>query len=363
MRKNQKPAIMEYFIVNRQLSVIKIAMACVFFLTVSGFAQVGSNVVDWGVHPLGFSRVGSSGWQFLKLPCDARSAAMGGITTAVAFGNAGSALNNPASTVDVKDMDIEFTTMNWVADIKYNTLSFVKNIPGIGAIGINCIYVNYGDMIRTTVEEGFGPSGNSLGVIPITEGKGTFSAHDMAIGLSYSQQITVSLQVGGTLRYVEEQIDDAKMGSWALNIGTMYWTGLGSLRISMLGRNFGSDGQFQSFSGRQALAPANVRLPMEFVIGAAYDVYQTDLHRVTVAGEYLKPNDGPDKYNVGVEYFAFSNIYMRGGYKFNYDEGTYTLGVGAEYGVSENYGIKFDYAYTNVGRFDAVHVLSCGFVF
>ena len=355
--------LMEIFFVNRQSRIKNIVIAMLLTFTAAGYAQIGSNNVDWGVHPLGFSRVGSAGWQFLKLPTDARSAAMGGVKSATGFGNAGSAFTNPASAVDVKDMDVQFSSMTWVADIKYSTISVIKTIPDVGTVGINCMYVNYGDMIRTTVEEGFGPSGNSLGVIPITEGKGTFGAHDLAIGLLYSQQITEALQVGGTLRYLEEQIDDATMRSWALNLGTIYWTGLGSLRISMLGRNFGSDGEFKEFAGRQAVSPALVRLPMEFVIGAAYDVLDDPQHRVTVAAEYLKPNDGPDKYNIGLEYFAFSNIYFRGGYRFNYDEGNYSFGFGIQYGVSENYGVKFDYAYTDVGRFQAVHVLTCGFTF
>ncbi len=353
---------MENYRVNQQWNA-KLIIALVMLFASLGYGQVGSNTVDWGVHPMDFSRVGSAGWQFLKLPTDARSAAMGNVKSAVGFGTAGAAFANPASAVDVKDMEVEFSSMTWVADIKYSTLSVVKSIPDVGTFGLNCIYVNYGDMIRTTVEEGFGPSGNSLGIIPVTEGKGTFGAHDLALGMLFSKQITDFLQVGGTVRYLEEQIDDAKMTSWSLNIGTMYWTGLGSLRLSMLGRNFGGDGEFKSFAGRQAVAAAKVRLPMEFVLGLAYDVLDMQQHRVTVAGEYLKPNDGPDKYNFGIEYFAFSNLYLRGGYKFNYDEGTYSLGVGLQYGVAENYGIKFDYAFTDVGRFQTVHVLSCGFMF
>jgi hypothetical protein len=63
--------------------------------------QVGTNPVDWGVEPLDISRVGSAGWQFLKLPTDARSAAMGGIKSSMSYGNANSAFNNPASASDV----------------------------------------------------------------------------------------------------------------------------------------------------------------------------------------------------------------------------------------------------------------------
>lgn len=357
---------MEYSRVNWK-SRFSSAIICVAIALPAGSnAQGTGNTVDWGVQPLEFSRVGSAGWQFLKLPTDARSAAMGGVKSAVSFGNANSSFTNPASAVDVRDMDVQFTSMTWVADIKYSSLSFVKNLEGLGTIGVNCQYVNYGEMIRTKVMEGFGPAGNSLGIIPITEGLGTFTAHDLAAGVVYARQITDVLQVGGAIRYIEEQIDDAKMTNWSFDIGTLYWTGIGSLRISMLGRNFGPDGEFQSYEDRKALAPAKVRLPMEFVLGTGYDILTPsgeNPHRLTVAAEYVKPNDGPDKYRVGAEYFGFSNIYLRGGYRFNYDEGSYAFGVGMEYAVAGDVVVKFDYAYSDVGRFQAVHVLSFGFAF
>ncbi len=329
-------------------------------------SQVGSNQVGWGVDPMEISRVGAAGWQFLKLPTDARSSALGGVKSSLGYGNANSAFNNPASVSDIPGADIQLSTMNWVADIQYNSLSLVKNLDAWGTVGVNCIYLNYGDMIRTKVAQGFDAAGNDLGIVPITDGLGTFTAHDLAIGVLYSRRITDFLQVGGNLRYTEQQIDDAKMGSWALDIGTMYWTGIGSLRISMLGKNFGPDGEFLSYEGRIAQAPAKIKMPMMFILGAAYDILQpsnTDQQRLTVAVEYVKPNDGPEKVNAGLEYFFFSNIYLRGGYRFNYDEESYTFGFGAEYSIDDDLKLKMDYAYANVGRFNYVNMLTFGFGF
>ncbi|MCX6143098.1 MAG: hypothetical protein NTZ35_07750, partial [Ignavibacteriales bacterium] len=103
--------------------------------------QVGTNPVDWGVEPLDISRVGSAGWQFLKLPTDARSAAMGGVQSSLGFGNANSAFNNPASAADVQGMEVQFSSMKWVADIRYNSLSFVDNLGSYGTVGVHAIYL------------------------------------------------------------------------------------------------------------------------------------------------------------------------------------------------------------------------------
>ena len=349
-----------------QLNKKVLILILVLLFSIRSQGQVANNEVGWGVEPLKISRVAAAGWQFLKLPTDARSSALGGIKSSIGYGNANSAFNNPASVSDVISSDLQLSSMKWVADIQLNSLSLVKNLDSWGTIGVNCIYLNYGDMIRTKVAQGFDANGNDLGIVPITDGLGTFTAHDLAVGFLYSRRITEFLQIGGNLKYTEQQIDDAKMRSWALDIGTMYWTGIGSLRISMLGKNFGPDGEFLSYDGRIAQAPAKIKMPMIFILGAAYDVLQStndNQQRLTIAVEYVKPNDGPDKVNAGIEYFVFSNIYLRGGYRFNYDEETYTFGFGAEYSVEDDIKIKMDYAYANVGRFNYVNMLTFGFGF
>jgi len=321
--------------------------------------QINYNNAGYGIEPMEYSRVGTAGWQFLKLPSGARSTAMGGTRAAVGYGDALAAFTNPASTADVKGIDVQFSSMNWVADIQYNGLSVVNNMGDWGCLGANLVYVDYGDMVRTEIGEFNGQPG----VVAITEGLGTFTAYDYAVGVLYSRQVTSQLQLGGTVRYLQQKIDDAVMSTWSVDIGTLYRTGLGSLRISMLGRNFGPDGEFPSFEERIAQAPAQVRLPMIFVLGAAYDLMEmSDVNpqRLTVALDYVKPNDGPDKANLGVEYFLFHHFYLRGGYRFNYDEETFTLGLGLEYSVDDDVQLKFDYAYADLGRFNSTNMLSVG---
>ncbi len=247
------------------------ALCLLLFLGQHGAAQIDYNTAGYGVDPMDYSRVGTSGWQFLKLPTNARSTAMGGIRAAAGYGDASAAFTNPASAADVKGTDVQFSSMKWVADIQYSGLSAVTNLGEWGCVGLNLAYLNYGDMVRTEIGEFNGQPG----IVAVTEGLGTFSAHDLAIGLLYSRQITSQLQLGGTIRYIQEKLDDATMRSWSVDIGTLYWTGLGSLRISMLGRNFGPDSEFPSFEDRIAQAPAKVRMPMLFVLGAAYDLMES----------------------------------------------------------------------------------------
>ncbi len=328
----------------------------------STMAQINYNDTDWGIHPMDYSRVGGSGWQFLKLPTNARTAAMGGVNSAIGYGDANSAFTNPASAADVNNISASFNNMEWVADIGYNGVSVIKNMNRLGVFGLNISYVNYGDMIRTENMASVDQFGNDVGIQPTYTGLGTFSAHDMAIGFLYSRRISNKLQLGGNLKYLEEKLDDATTSNWTLDIGTMYFTGFNSLRISMLGRSFGPDAEFSKYDERIQRTPIKVKMPMMFVLGAAYDLIEKadgSPHRLIIAGEYVKPNDGPDKGNFGSEYTFMSMFTLRAGYRYNYDEEGLTFGGGFSYSLAE-ISVSINYAFIDAGLFDSVNMLSIG---
>ena len=136
--------------------------------------------------------------------------------------------------------------------------------------------------------------------------------------------------------------------------------------FSLLGKNFGPDARYTTYVGRIAQTPVNIRMPMMFIFGAAYDIVgltDEDNQRLTVVAEYVKPNDGSEKVNTGLEYFFYHNFYLRGGYRFNYDEDSFTFGFGFEYSMADNVKIKLDYAYLDLGRFNHVNFLTAGIGF
>ena len=57
------------------------------------------------IDPPDFNRTGQTGFQFLHLPTNARSAAMGGIMNGMRNSTVSSIFNNPANLVDVKNID------------------------------------------------------------------------------------------------------------------------------------------------------------------------------------------------------------------------------------------------------------------
>jgi len=319
--------------------------------------------VGAGVAPAEFERVGSAGFQFLKLPTNAQMAAMGGVMSSLSRGDAAAAFTNPASTADVQSISAHFSQMSWIADIDYMNASVVKNMGAWGNFGLSFVYVDYGDMIRNEYNPIFDESGAYTFQVEQQFDMGTFSASDVALGLSYGRNITDRLQFGASFKYIQEKIDDAETSALGIDIGTVYYTGLKSFRIAMVGRNFGPDTEFLEWSERIRVESAKVKLPMTFILGGAIDILEGGEDNPflwTVAGEFVHTNDASEKINVGSELGIMDLIKLRAGYRFNYDEEGLTLGAGLRLHTGSTF-FTINYAYVDFGRLDTVNMFSVSF--
>jgi hypothetical protein len=82
--------------------------------------------------------------------------------------------------------------------------------------------------------------------------------------------------------------------------------------------------------------------------------------KLTLAFDWLHPRDYEERVHFGAEWGFMDMLFLRAGYKFNYDVESFSggLGVNKEFG---NYGIRVDYAYSDFGDFfGAVHRMSLG---
>ena len=327
------------------------------------YAQRQEADIDYGVHGLDYSRVGRSGFQFLKLPTTSRFAALAGAGTALGFGDAGAALANPACMTDVQNLDAFFSSMSWIADIQYSSASLVKSFSRVGSFGLSFINVDYGTMERTEHQIIYDDDGESTGKTMPAYNLGTFTGGDIAVGLSYARDVTDRLKFGITARYVYETLDDAGTGVWSIDVGTIYYTGFKSLRIAMLGQHFGPDAEFLGYDEQIQIPAQSVRLPQQLHIGAAFDILEErndSPHRLTLSTEFINPNDGPEKVNVGAEYEMYKFVTLRGGYRFNYDEESFTAGAAIKI-VTDGIRINLNYAYVDFGRLNSVNMFSVGF--
>jgi hypothetical protein len=296
---------------------------------------------------LGGQRAGISAAQFLKIGIGGRASSMGDAFVAVA--NDASALYwNPAGLSQTLADQVIFSHNEWLVDIKQDFIGGLYHLSGNDVFGVALTSLHTKDMPVTTETQPFGTGEY-------------FSYGDVAIALSYSRKMTDQFSFGGTVRYVEETLDKLKMRGVMIDLGTYYWTGLGSSRFAVTVSNFGNDlapdGQVVLFGGRNKSEWQSFSPPTIFRIGFAFEPYQTEDHMITTSVQLNHPNDNSENVSTGLEY-KWKNIFsLRGGYKFNAEGQNYSFGTGIRMPLRVA-DVTFDYAFSNFTTLGSAHRFS-----
>ena len=296
---------------------------------------------------LGGQRVGISTAEFLKIGVGGRASSLGDAFVAIA--NDASALYwNPAGLVQFKDNQVMFSHNMWVVDINHDFLGAVYHLDESNAFGLAFTSLSMQDMPVTTEYQPFGTGEY-------------FSFGDIALAFTYSRKMTEQFSFGGTVRYVEETLDKLKMRGVMIDLGTYYWTGLGTTRFAVAVSNFGNqmapDGDVVLIGKRSASQWQAFSPPTVFRIGFAFEPYQNEFNKITASIQLNHPNDNSENLATGVEYSWRNIFYLRGGYKFNVDEQNYSFGAGVNVPVSIA-NVTVDYAYSNFVRLGTAHRFS-----
>ncbi len=270
-------------------------------------------------------KTGTSGAQFLKIGVGARATAMGGSYDA-AVDDVEAVFWNPAGLVGVENNSVTVSDTEWIADTRLISAAFARNM-GFGVLGISTVYMMYGEMDETTTQQPEG-TGN------------TFTASDMAVGVSFGRRLTDRFSVGGTAKFIRQAIaDDSAMGI-AFDVGTQYDTGFRTLKMSVALQNLGPEMKFGGTYFEQQRDSAEAPLEEEFVeyslpvlvrLGVTYTFF--DNLNVNVTGGH--PNDGSERLYAGAEYWIKDMIALRGGVDMGRYQVSYSETYNAETGVDE----------------------------
>jgi hypothetical protein len=289
-----------------------------------------------------FEKVGTIGGQFLKLGVGARAQAMGGAFVSVAD-DASAVYWNPAGIARINRSVVSVNHLSWLADISFSQLGVVFEVgflPGKLAVNARALYMD-GAPERTV----FRPEGTGQ----------FFDAGDLAVGLTYGRSFTDKFSAGISANYVQSTLATFTESAYTFDFGTLYDTGYRSLRIGMAIQNIGSDMQF---------IEQTVKMPTVFRVGMSMNLYESDAHLLTTAGEFSHPPDNKERASWGAEYGFKEFFFARGGYQFRYDLESYSAGVGFKVATGFNSESRVDYAYTNMSDIGTgVHRVSIDFRF
>ncbi len=298
--------------------------------------------------------VGTSAANFLKIDVGSRAVAMGGAYSALAQ-DATALYWNPAGIANLKKSEATFSYADWIADTKLSYAGLVIPLETFGTIGLSVQSYSSGDIRETTLTK---PDGTGR----------FFDATDLAFGFTYARAVTDRFSFGGTLKIVREDLANESATAFAFDIGSVFRTDFyGGLRIAFVMANFGSDmrlsgrdlgSTFVNENGKSVstlLETTDWELPLVFRFGLAFDGYKTENSRFSLAFDVNDTRDFEPRFNAGAEYAFAEKFYLRGGYRFNYDEESFTAGAGLALDIPGFADVKFNYALVDGGIFNLVH--------
>lgn len=334
--------------------------ASLFLLLFSGLSELKGQSVFPG---FGSSRSGTSGFQFLKIGVDARSAGLAYSNIADA-NDASSLFWNPALSGQMDQSQFFLSHTAYFTDISLNYAAYVHRTGSL-AFGGALTYLDSGEMMETTEFHPFGTGRN-------------FRTIHMAAGLTFSQQLTSLFSYGVTLKYLDERIEEVQSQTAALDIGFFYRVGNTGLRFAVGMNNFGIDASPKGETKRlpaphESSADTNddgyivfdefesISLPASFNLGAAYDLYTSEIINIILTGQIINPNDNAERFSFGSELQFLNQFFIRSGYQFGIDE-IYLPNFGAGFLLPfRGYSLGIDYGFAARERLGAIHRFSLKF--
>ncbi len=300
--------------------------------------------------------LGASGAKFLNIPMGARAASMGGAVIG-STNDASSVFWNPSGITGVEGSSVHFSTMNLYSQFDASAASIVHNFGEAGVIAAS--YVSLA-MKKTEITTELKPDGTGR----------FYDAQDIALGITYARALSEEFSIGITGKYVNQRIWNEVADGVAFDIGTQYKINFNNLVIAMSMTNFGSDLKFDGEDLNitylrdnnypiSRLAPGRLEtsqypLPLHFQVGIGFDLVNADFVKMRGEIDATHPNDYNERINVGTELTFIDRLFLRGGYRINYDDENLTLGAGFNFQFGNSI-IRFDYAYANFELLPDVH--------
>jgi len=318
----------------------------VLFLALSLLVLLGSVFSAQG-QTSELNQIGTSMANFLKIAVGARASAMGGAFVALSD-DISSLYWNPGGLGMLRHNSAIFQSTNWLLDTKFYFAGVSFYLANRGTVGLSLSSFSSGDILETTIYQ---PDGTGR----------KFDAGNFMAAATYSRQITDRFSAGLTLRYVTERLDREKAATVAIDVGSVFITNfLNNMRIGFALSNLGGR---MTLSGTdltvQYLMPPGTKyaraqlgtdpwdIPLLIRFGVATDAVRTDRFRLTLATEVLDTRDYDYRIATGAELALMNHVFLRGGYKFHFEEENFSFGGGFTAATPGGVGIQFDYAFVN----------------
>ena len=296
---------------------------------------------------LGAQRVGITAADFLKIGVGGRANAMGESFAAV-DDDAYALFYNPAGITEFDKTEVAIAHSTWFVGLQHDFIGAVYHLDRQNSVGLSIISLQSDDMPVTTEYQPYGTGEY-------------FKYGDLAFAATYARRMTDQFSFGVSVKFIDETLAQLSMHGVLIDLGTYYWTGLGTTRFAVSVSNFGGQltpsGSVNLVDGTTVSSFQSFSPPTIFRIGFAFEPYQDNANKLTTSAQLNHPADNSENIGLGAEYSFESSFFLRAGYKIGVDEQSYSLGAGVK--VDARFAlVYFDYAFTPYQRLGDVHRFS-----
>ena len=114
---------------------------------------------------------------------------------------------------------------------------------------------------------------------------------------------------------------------------------------------------FTNFSEQFKYEEEAFELPLTFKLGVAMNLFDIiggpSNSSLNFEVNAIHPRDYTERVHLGGEFLYANMLAIRGGYKTNYDEESFSMGFGIKYDVG-GIGLRVDYSYSAMDAFDGI---------
>jgi hypothetical protein len=262
---------------------------------------------------------GRFAFDFLNLPTNARSAALGSNTPSLRDYDVNMVLSNTAALNSEMDKHLSANVNPYYGGILNSSVVYADSFQNLGRFYGAVQYLNYGKFDETD------PLGNKIG---------TFSAADYALSLGYSNKIG-PFALGGAFRIVGSGIAGANAFGVGIDMGSVYTHPENDMNIGLVVRNLGF-GLAAYNEGERVNMPLNVQLGMNYKLKHMPLRFLVAAHTLNIAdAQYADPNSPVTRFS--------SRGAQRGDSKVISEQIMRHFSFGGEFVFSKNFFLRIGY--------------------
>lgn len=190
------------------------------------------------------AQTGGTGYEFLRVPVSAHSAALGGSNVTLDNDDASLMFDNPAQLSNVSDRTLNLNYTSYIAGSMKLSCGFVKQFGERITTAFGAQLLNYGSMKETD------SAGSEIG---------SFSARDIDVQGSFAYLLSERWSGAVTMKLLFGNYANYSSFAMGVDLGVNYYNEEKGLSMSLVGRNLG--GQLK------ALYDDREKLPFDLSLG------------------------------------------------------------------------------------------------